>query len=58
VFVTELLLDGWTDFNEFFCMHLGVALDGLGSKKIHKSPTPGGAQTEILRFTMKIFVYL
>jgi hypothetical protein len=32
VYVTELLLNGWTDLNEFFCMRLGDALDGLDSQ--------------------------
>ena len=29
VFVTELLLNGWTDLNKFFCMRFGGGLDGL-----------------------------
>lgn len=31
LYVTELFLNGWTDLNEMFCVHLGNAMDGLDS---------------------------
>lgn len=32
VYVTELLLDGWTDFDEILCVCLSGSLDGLDSQ--------------------------
>ena len=57
VFVSELLLNGSTDFDEIFCMRLGDAPHCLDSQIIPLGPTSGCAQTEIYKFTVEIFVY-
>lgn len=38
MYVIKLLLNGWTDLNEIFCMRLGGTLDGLDSQM---SPADG-----------------
>ena len=41
VYVTELLLNGWTDFYEILCMRLGGTLDGLDSQISSAGATVG-----------------
>lgn len=56
LYVIELLLNGWTYFDEIFCMFLNELLNGLKSQLDLLSPTRRVAQTGTLRSTMEIFV--
>jgi len=53
VYLFELLLNGWSDFDEIVCLCLSGSLDGLDPV----GATWRGAQTGILRFKMDICVY-
>jgi len=49
--------NNWTLFYDTFCVCFSGSLDDLDSQLDPVDPTRGGAQTEILRFTMHIFDY-
>jgi len=49
--------NGLADFDDIFCEGLSGSLDGLDSQLDPVGPTRGGAHTDILKFTMDIFVY-
>jgi len=50
-------LNGWTDFDEIFCVFLSGTWDDLDSQLDQVDPTRRGAPTRIFRFTMEMFVY-
>jgi len=50
-------LNGCTDFGTQIAVCLTGSRDDLDSQLDQVDPTRGGDQTEILRFTMDIFVY-
>ncbi|TLO55361.1 hypothetical protein FEG31_19215 [Acinetobacter baumannii] len=47
VFVTQLLLNGWTDFNEIFCVPSSGFENGLD---LQISPTDGDAVRNNIRY--------
>lgn len=55
--VNKHLLNGFIDFDEFFYVCLSESLNGLDLQLDPVGPTRGGTQTEILIFTMEIFIY-
>jgi len=57
VYLLELLLNGWSDFDEIVCVCLSGSLDGLDSRLNPVGANRRGAQTRILRFKMEICVY-
>jgi len=54
--VLYVFLNGWTNFDETFCVCLNGFRDDLDSRLNPVGTIRGGAQTGILRF-MDIFVY-
>jgi len=57
LYVLYAFLNGWTDFDEVFCVCLSSSLDYLDSQLDPVGPTRGGSQKGILIFMMDIFVY-
>lgn len=57
VYLFELILNGWTDFYEIFCLCFSGNPDGLDLQYHQVYTTRRGAQTRILRFTLNIIVY-
>jgi len=57
MYILYAFLNYWADFDDIFCVCLSDSRDDLDSQLNTISPTRGGAQTEILRFSMENFVY-